>query len=280
MRARLAFSVEKQKNAEGTVLRLLDQEPPWKVVRGFTSESGASLIHLNNVSGGVLGGDQLDLQVQVGPGASAQITSTGATRVYRSRDGSPARSCTQVSLAENSLLELLPDALIPYADSSFDQRTCIHLGAGASLFWWEVIAPGREAAGEVFQYRSLRLETRLCAEGVPLALERFHLEPMRRPLASAARLGSHRYLATFFICRVGEDADRWRAIEHELAVIASRLSQPGDALWGVTTLARNGIVVRGLTRGSRAVWPGLYEFWRAAKFELLGQEAVLPRKIY
>lgn len=281
MHGALALRFERQQNNTHTVVRFLKQEPPWKVVRAFPTETGASLVHLNNVSGGVLGGDWLDLQIQLAPGAIAQVTSTGATRVYRTRPGLPtAGCCIAISLAENSLLEFLPDALIPFADSSFDQRTSIHLAAGAALFWWEVIAPGREAAGEVFQYRSLRLQSELCAQGVPFAMERFQLEPARRALDSLARLGRDRYFATFFICKVGESAEHWRGLEQKLAVIASRLMRPDEVRWGVSALARHGIVVRGIGRGSRSVWPGLHEFWRAAKLALLGQEAVLPRKMY
>lgn len=281
MRGRLALRFEKQPDSLHTVVRLLEQEPPWKVVRAFPNKTGASLVHLNNVSGGILGGDRLELQIQLAPAAIAQITSTGATRVYRPRAGvPPAGCCTQISLAENSLLEFLPDALIPFADSSFDQCTSIRLGTGAALFWWEVIAPGREAAGEIFQYRSLRLQSRLTAEGVPFALERFQLEPARRPLESLARLGSDRYLATFFICRVGESIERWRGLEQELGGLTLRLTEPDQVRWGVSALARHGIVVRGMSRGSPPIWRGLHEFWRASKMALLSQEAVLPRKIH
>src|SRR5207245_5131709 len=66
-----------------TILRLKQQQPPWRVIRGFPSGSGEALAHLHNVSGGVLDKDDLHLQVEVGAGARAQLTTTGATRVYR-----------------------------------------------------------------------------------------------------------------------------------------------------------------------------------------------------
>ena len=39
--------------------RVARQDPPWKVMRTF-----GSLVHLNNVSGGVLAGDRLALDVE------------------------------------------------------------------------------------------------------------------------------------------------------------------------------------------------------------------------
>jgi urease accessory protein len=44
-----------------TVLAASRQEPPLKVVRAFELEDGAALVHLHNVSGGLLGGDRLEL---------------------------------------------------------------------------------------------------------------------------------------------------------------------------------------------------------------------------
>ena len=50
-----------------------------------------------------------------------------------------------MAVAENDLLELLPDPLIPFAGSAYQQQTQIDLADNAGLFWWETIAPGREA---------------------------------------------------------------------------------------------------------------------------------------
>ena len=70
-------------------MRVERQDPPWKVVRAFPQEGGMVLVHLHNVSGGVLAGDRLGLKIEVAAGASAQITTTGATRLYRHRAGAP-----------------------------------------------------------------------------------------------------------------------------------------------------------------------------------------------
>src|ERR1700744_1063075 len=69
----------------GTILRVRAQQPPWRVCRGFATPSGETLAHVHNVSGGILDSDSLSFQLEVGPHAQAQVTSTGATRIYRSR---------------------------------------------------------------------------------------------------------------------------------------------------------------------------------------------------
>ena len=278
---RLRLRFERDRDGGQTALAACEQRPPLKVVRAFHAGGGAALVHLHNLSGGVLGGDRLESFVEVGPGARAQITTTGATRLYRSRTGAPAAAQrTAISVGEGALLEFLPDALIPFRGSRYLQETAIELAAGAGLFCWETVAPGRDARGELFEYELLQLKLDLTAEGMPLAEERVRLEPARRPLSSTARLGPFRYFSTLYICRVGLEAARWTELETELAELARRLSRPFEILWGASTLPAHGVVVRGLSVRGRDVAPGLHAFWRAAKLRLYGEPAVPPRKIY
>src|SRR5216684_1391809 len=147
-----------------TILAESEQQLPLRIVRAFQLDDGGALVHLHNLSGGVLGGDHLDLTVEVGPGAVAQVTSTGATRIYRSRkNAAPAQQRLQIRIEEEGLVEYLPDQLIPFAGSSYRQETRIELGANAGLFWWETVAPGREAHNEMFAYDLLQLKTWISA---------------------------------------------------------------------------------------------------------------------
>jgi urease subunit gamma len=141
------------------------------------------------------------------------------------------------------------------------------------LFWWETVTPGREAKGEIFEYNLFQSHLDLSAGGKLLALERIRLEPKLRPLTSPARLGPYRYFSTFYICRVGLEASRWRTLENELSEIALQLTRPGESLLGVSTLPAHGLVVRVLCQRGREIAPGLLAFWKAAKLALYGQVA-------
>jgi urease accessory protein len=281
MKGSLHIAFEKTQTGV-TVLHLRRQDPPWRVVRAFTGSSGEALVHLHNVSGGVLSGDQLELSATLSPGARAQITTTGATRIYRRRAGAgEAQSTAYFNLAEGSLLELLPDTIIPYGGSAFAQKTTVNLAQGATLFWWEALAPGREASGEVFRFEQLRMETEIRAEGVPIAIDRALLNPHLRPLDPVARLGNCRHLATLYCCRAGEALATWRRLEECLNSISSRLMEAEDGVrWGISPLVRDGVLVRGISPHGPALLSGLREFWKAARLLLTGEPASLPRKIY
>jgi urease accessory protein len=280
VQASLRLEFERDGATGNTVLAASHQESPLKVVRAFPLEDGAALVHLHNVSGGLLGGDRLALAVDVGAGACVQITTTGATRVYRPRVEAPATTqSNEIAVGENALLEYLPDALIPFAGARFSQRTAIRLATGAGLFWWEILAPGREARGEIFEYASVELKTDLLAGGRLIMAERVRLEPRNRALSSLARLGAYRTWATFYVCRVGLDPLVWLGLERDLRETVELSNRREEALWGVSTLTAHGLVVRCVARRGRDILPGLHTLWREAKLRLYGREAVPPRKM-
>lgn len=272
----------KRDSASGrTVLVRSMQIPPLRVVRAFAREDGSALAHLHNVSGGVLGGDRLVLRARLGRGTDAQLTTTGATRIYRPRTGAPTSAqINEIVVEEDGLLEYVPDAILPFAGARFSQRTTIQLAPGAGLFWWEILAPGREASGEIFRYEQVELITEVYGANRLIAAERMRLEPANGDIHSIARLGDYRYLATFYICRVGVPAQTWIAAEERLREVARAIGKPGEAVWGISTLAADGLAVRGLSRRSLDAYSGLRAIWQAAKLLLYGRQAIPPRKVH
>lgn len=265
----------------GTKLSIAAQRPPLRVIRAFPLVGGGVLTHLHNVSGGILGGDQLTVSACLEESTQVQLTSTGATRVYRHRpDYTIATQLTHLQVRQGALLEYLPDPLIPFAGARFRQQTRIELAADAGLFYWEIIAPGREAHNELFAYDEVALQLDIVAEGQPIVIERMHLRPAKEPLTSRTRMGNYRYFGTFYICRVGYSPEEWLILENELMALAQRHSIQGEILWGVSTMSAHGLMVRSLSMSSRAITEGLLDFWSVAKQALYGLKAIPPRKVY
>lgn len=262
-------------------MRVARQDPPWKVVRGFTQGNGGVLVHLHNVSGGVVAGDQLALNVDIAAGAIAQITTTGATRLYRHRAGSEdSEQRTEISIGEAALLEYLPDPIIPYAGARHIQRTEIRLAPASMLFWWEVLAPGRQAAGERFAFDRLGLQTRIMSETRLVLCENFLIEPFAKAIGVTARMERFSWTASFCVCHEGRSQVFWRDLENQLNELARDRTQKNEVIWGASALARDGIIVRGLSVSSRFIHGSLVEFWRVARRAVTGEEPVLPRKVY
>jgi urease accessory protein len=239
------------------------------------------MVHLNNVSGGVVAGDRLGLDVEVNSGAAAQLTTTGATRLYRHRTGAAdSEQHARFSVGDGAMLEYLPDMVIPYAGSRHSQRTEIHLGRGSTLFWWEALAPGRLAAGERFAFERLRVRTEVYAASRPVLREDYCLEPARRSLSAMARMCGYSHAASLCIVQEGRPSAFWRGLEDRLNEIARERTQPGQYVWGASTLASDGVIVRGLSMSGCFIHRTLVEFWTAARLSVTGAAALPPRKIY
>jgi urease accessory protein len=255
------------------------QEPPWRAIRAFQNPLRQAVVHLHNVSGGVLSGDSLDLTIDALAGTRVQVTSIGATRVYRQRLGRPpARLFTSIHVDDGAMLEYLPDVVIPFSGSRFSQSTAVSIGSNAGYIGWEIIAAGRIASGEVFGFDSFHSESSVRSSVRPLALERYSLTPSAADPRSVARWGRFRYSATLYICHTGVAQARWINLESRLNDLAfGRTSH--ESRWGVSALVADGLVIRGLALEAHQITIGLHTFWNLAKQELWGEPAMPPRKI-
>jgi urease accessory protein len=257
------------------------QQPPWRVVRAFAQDNGSALVHLHNVSGGVLAGDRLSLDISVRPGSAAQVTTTGATRLYRHRDGlADSEQHVGIQVGEGALLDYLPDTLIPFAGSRHRQRTSVSMADRATLLWWEMLAPGRQAMGETFAFDSLGIQTEVRSPTRPLLIEKMVLEPAMRSLQSLARLGPYSHAANFYAFAVGLPHAKWEELEARIRELCGALSTPGVMIWGSSTLAADGLAVRGLSLSARELAPTLAAIWKISKRFLTGEDPVLPRKVW
>ncbi len=281
MQASLRLAFDRDAVTGKTTLTFSHQDPPLRVVRAFHTHQNAAMVHLHNVSGGLFGGDELNLHVRIGSAAEVQLTTTGATRIYRrSSESTGTRQQSEFVISEGALLEYVPDPIIPYAGADFYQHTVIQLSPDAGLFWWEVLAPGREAKNEVFAFERVEMQTEVAAGDERISIDRMSLEPDKKPIGFPGRMGPYRYSANFYICKTGVSAENWLELEQDLRKIVPTLSRFEPTLWGISTLKAHGLAIRCLAMHGCDVISGLFSLWDAAKFALYGRHAVRPRKTY
>jgi urease accessory protein len=99
--------------------------------------------------GGLVGGDRLDIDIDVQPGAHLLVTTPAATRFYRSTAGA-ATQAVQARVATGARLEWLPQETLAYPACDARNEVRLTLAEGASLFATEVLGLGLPAAGEPF----------------------------------------------------------------------------------------------------------------------------------
>jgi len=105
----------------------------------------AAWAYVSTLGGGLVDGDRVELDLDVGPGARAFVSSQGPTRVFRSAEGST--STTVARVAEGGALVLTPDPTACFGGARHVQRTEVRLAPGASLALWEVLSAGRDRWG-------------------------------------------------------------------------------------------------------------------------------------
>jgi urease accessory protein len=207
---------------------------PFGSVRAnYPDDSGIPEVQVTNPSGGILGGDRLEMDVTLAPGSAATILTQAANKVYRR---AAARQNATFRVEESSLLEYLPHHLILFARSSYRQETKIHLAADATLVAWDAVSAGRVARGERFAFDGLSARIRIFRENLPEVVDGFDLYAGGEPFGGYSYVGAAYVLAP-------RDLEPLAEKLHGMLVRVPRAfasaSAPAQGLCAVRVLARD-----------------------------------------
>src|SRR5262245_20820474 len=100
-----------------------------------------------NCSGGIAGGDWLQIDVVAESCASVAVTTQAAEKVYRALDR-PAQIVTRLRALENAKLAWLPQETIVFDKARIKRHTEIDLCTGAEIVALEWLVLGRTESGE------------------------------------------------------------------------------------------------------------------------------------
>jgi urease accessory protein len=141
----------------------------------YPEPDGTCHVYLLHPPGGVVGGDELAVELEVGPGARTLATTPAATKLYRCPErGSQVRN--QLHVRAGGVLEWLPGETIAFGGARARLSTQVSLEPGAHFLGWEITCLGRPAAGDAFATGRLDQRFELLRGDRPLVLERMLLE--------------------------------------------------------------------------------------------------------
>ncbi|MFP6639154.1 MAG: urease accessory protein UreD [Myxococcota bacterium] len=121
--------------------------------------------------GGIVGGDRLEIEIEVGPQAHALVTTPGATRFYRTA-GHEASQQADLRVREGACLEWTPQETLLFDASRSRISTRVELDPGARFLGWDIFGLGRPASGSCFNSGVCRQDFSLSRAGHPLWIER------------------------------------------------------------------------------------------------------------
>nr|WP_315243885.1 urease accessory protein UreD [uncultured Albidiferax sp.] len=246
---------------------------PLRILQSLYPE-GDAICHnvLVHPPGGLVGGDTLDITVQVEPGAHGLITTPGATRFYRSA-GPLALQNTQIKVASGGRLEWLPTEAICYHQCHAENRVRFELEPGAELMGWDVTAFGLPQANQPFAQGQFVQHLEL--PGV--WLERGRIDALdTRLMDSPLGLAGYKCMASLFFL-AGSKLDK-----HRQAVALDVARQVIDAhslhhTAGATSPDGQVVVVRVLAPLVEPAMDLVKQVWAAWRAHFWGLSATKPR---
>lgn len=267
-----------ERSGERTILRDAFSRVPLQVLRPLYPEGGdPAHLTLVNPTGGHVGGDCLHAEVALGRNARVLWTTQGATKVYRSL-GEPVVSTMTIEMDAGSALEVVPDPVIPFADSIYRQTVDVKLHETAKLLYGEMLYPGRTASGELFDYTQVALRFRARMGDAPLLADAMEVRPRSSGDArSPTRLGlfePHPYLGSFYVLGGAEEA-----LEEAEAQADALLHGTDGVVGGASLLEGPGAIVRWLAATPVLLKRTFDDVWAIARTVHLGLPPVRLRKL-
>jgi urease accessory protein len=252
---------------------------PTAVTATASQPAHAYLLH---PPGGVVSGDQLQLEVEVCRGAHALLTTPAAGKYYRraglnDRAGMCASAVsvarvTQELCVSGGVLEWLPQENIFYPDSAVQLSTRVRLGDDARFIGWEIGCLGLPASQATLGRGTVRQAFELWQRDAPLLLERLNID--RSCLAARWGLAGHTSLGTWLAFPAG--AGELELARAALARVALGSVNCADTMLACT-LVDGVLICRGTALRADRLKQAFIDLWRALRPALLGRAAIAPR---
>lgn len=265
---RLDYSVEAQRCVARHV-----HEGPLRVLKALYPEGDRVCHHvLVHPPSGLVGGDELQINLHLQAGAHALITTPGATRFYGS-DGLTAQQHVQAHVAEDATLEWLPLEALAYNRCQAHNQAVFHLAHGSRLIAWDVTALGLPHANQPFVQGQFQQHLEI----VGTWLERGLIDAKdQRLLHSPLGLNGHTCVSTLVFAQGHAMADTLR---EQVVAMARELceSHPLRLQSGVSSPDERVVVVRVLSaqvENAMALLRSIWLQWRQQCWQL---PAVMPR---
>jgi len=257
----LRFSKSKSK----TFLSTRKHIGPLTIQRPFYPEGGLCHLYLLHPPGGIVGGDQLSIEVNTDSNSSSLLTTPGATKVYRTSDHKHSTINQNFIVAEDSSFEWLPMETIvfPGANSQFSSK--LLLSGNARVAAWEVYCLGRPAINESFDFGSLNFSLELWRDGMPILLDKLMID--KTELESVVGLRGFPVFGTFIISKTNKKV---------LETVRAMMIETDSCVTGVTQI-EDIIIVRGLAKKTYLVQDLFKKIWQTVRPLVFEREASIPR---
>ena len=158
-----------------TRLAHLYQADPLRVLFPIPEAGDPIEAAIVTTSGGLVGGDRIDVAIRVDRAARAHVTASAAEKIYRST-GATTVVRQSLAVADGAALEFLPPETILFEGARLQRETAVEIGSGGTFLGGDIMVFGRRARGESFTNGFLREVWQVQRHGRLVWGDALHLE--------------------------------------------------------------------------------------------------------
>ena len=259
-RGRISLGFENRN--QQTFLTERQHQGPLLVQRPFYPEGPVCHVYLIHPPGGVVGGDQLEIIVDCKHNTEVLLTTPAAGKFYRS-SGKTASQSVQLTVAEDAMLEWLPQETILFDGANVNSTTRIKLTHQSRFIGWEIVGLGRPVCDEAFDNGSALINIELYLENQPLLLERVILNA--KIIKAMCGMAQHSMMASLLVYPATKD-------DLEKARICA-----GDQRFFGATLVNDVLICRMLGAQAQPIRKLFTSIWQALRPGHNQRQACNPR---
>lgn len=246
---------------------------PLIIQKPFYPEGEVCHVYLIHPPGGIVGGDELHLNVNVNKAAHALLTTPAATKFYRGNDFQ-AKQIQNIKVSAGCKMEWLPQETIFFSGCEANTKTLVNLEDDAQFIGWEIICLGRPASNEVFEQGYIRQVVEVWRDKKPIVIERSQLQGGDEILQSAWGMQGFVVMGTMIVTNADNlvlEAVRENIEKQNLDSNLIRLS---------ATLINDVLICRTLTNQAESARESFIELWKTLRPLVMQRTAVAPRIWY
>lgn len=225
------------------------------------SERPVGAAYVLNYGGGLVGGDEIALEIDVRAGTRLLLLTQGTTKIFKRRAGAGGgvtRQTMQVSVASGAALLLLPDAATCFREAEYEQIQTFRLEHGASAVILDALTAGRMSRGEEWDFARYSSVNEVWLGGRRLARDALLLaEDDTHPLRT--RLRPYSCYATLLLVGPLLQPAIARMTAAYGQISQMRRQTAPDFIWSLSTIGQDAVLVRAAAKETQEVRDWLRE---------------------
>lgn len=113
------------------------------------------------MGGGITEGETYMTKIKLNPNSRAILSTQAPTYIFKCENNKTTTQYTDINLMHGSVLEYVPDDIIPYHDAKYNQLNKVYMEKGSTLIYTDGVTSGWSPDGKLFQYTNVHMRSQI-----------------------------------------------------------------------------------------------------------------------